>query len=155
MADGPRSQNLILGRLGPEHYRLLAPHLEPVELPLRSILEKRGKQIDFAYFLERGFASVVANGASNPRVEVGLIGREGMTGLAVVLGSDRSPHDTYMQAGESGHRVTARKLAEAIAESSSLHMILLQWGHTFLVQTGRTAEKFAGCQSYDVVNVAI
>jgi hypothetical protein len=32
------------------------------------------------YFIEAGFASVVANGSGKPSIEVGIIGREGMTG---------------------------------------------------------------------------
>jgi CRP-like cAMP-binding protein len=68
--------NLILARLSSADLRLLQPHLEPVDLPLRKVLERRGKPIKYIYFPESGFASVVANGDERP-IEVGLIGREG------------------------------------------------------------------------------
>jgi hypothetical protein len=48
-------------------------------------LEARNKRIDYVYFIEAGFA-VVANGSGKPSIEVGIIGREGMTGLAIVMG---------------------------------------------------------------------
>lgn len=36
-------------------------------------------------------------------IEVGMIGREGMTGISAVLNSDeRVPHETYMQVAGSG-----------------------------------------------------
>ena len=38
------------------------PHLEAVDLPVRMQLEARRKRIDQVYFMESGFASVVANG---------------------------------------------------------------------------------------------
>ena len=48
------------------------------------------------YFTETGFASVVAVQRNGKQVEVDLIGREGMTGLPIVLGNHRSPHSTYI-----------------------------------------------------------
>ena len=36
-------------------------------------------------------------------IEVGLIGREGMTGLPVVLGNDRNSNEVFMQAAGHGH----------------------------------------------------
>ncbi len=52
---------------------------------MRKSLEKGGRVIKAVYFPENGFASVVSDGGKRP-IEVGLIGREGMTGVAVVLG---------------------------------------------------------------------
>src|SRR6185312_15179873 len=92
------SPNCLLARLPPDDFGLLQPDLEAVDLPVRRQLENRNKTIEHAYFIESGFASVVANGTGRS-IEVGLIGREGMSGLAVVMGSDRTPHDTFMQVG--------------------------------------------------------
>ena len=86
---------------------MLAPHLEAVTLGLRKMLEKPNKRIEDVYFPETGFASVVAIQRGGKEVEVGLIGREGMTGLPIVLGNHRSPHATYMQASGKGHSIPA------------------------------------------------
>src|SRR4029450_10966515 len=84
-----RSPNRILSRLSPEEFGLLRPHLEAVDLPVRKQLENRNKAIEHVYFIEHGFASVVATGTGRS-IEVGVIGREGMTGLSVRMGTDRS-----------------------------------------------------------------
>src|SRR5205085_12444643 len=76
--------NRILSSLSGDDLELLQPHLEPVDLPLRKVLEQANKPIKAVYFPESGFASVVVN--TGKPIEVGLIGREGMTGLAVVFG---------------------------------------------------------------------
>ena len=55
-------------------------------------LERPNRRIETVYFPETGIASVVAVQPNETRVEVGLIGREGMSGIAVVLGGDQSPH---------------------------------------------------------------
>src|SRR5882672_10352686 len=107
------SSNRILSRPSRQDLALLEPHLEAVDLPVRKPLEGRRKRIENVYFIESGFASVVANGSKKPSIEVGIIGREGMTGLGVVLGSDRAPHEVYIQAAGKGLRISAAKLREA------------------------------------------
>ena len=62
-----------------------------------------------------------------------------MTGLAVVMGNDRSPHDTYIQAAGSGQRISAAKLRWAMNRSARLHRSLLRYAHAFLIQTAQTA----------------
>ena len=137
MAD-PR-KNLILSRLSKADFQLLEPCLEPVDLPLRKILERRGKPISKVYFPESGFASVVANSDSKHPIEVGLIGREGMTGLPVVLGNDRNSNEVFMQFAGQGQAVRANDLRKAMDKSVLLHRSLLRYVHAFLEQTTRTA----------------
>jgi CRP-like cAMP-binding protein len=118
---------------------LLEPNLAPIELPVRKPLEGRKKRIEHIYFIESGLASVVANGAKNPGIEVGIIGREGMTGLAVVLGDDRAQHETYIQVAGKGLRISAAHIREAIDKSTTLHRVMLQYANAFLNQTTSTA----------------
>jgi CRP-like cAMP-binding protein len=130
-------QNLILSRLSRDDLALLQPHLEPVDLPLHKILEKANKRITAVYFPESGFASVVVN--TGKPIEVGLIGYEGMTGLSLVFGHDRNDNETYMQAAGQGQFMRANALRDAIDRSRSLHGALLNYAHSFLNQTTRTA----------------
>ena len=132
-------KNRVLAKLALADFNLLAPHLEPVDLPLHTVLETSNKRIDTVYFLELGFASVVANGSSKTSIEVGIIGREGMTGLVVVLGHDRTPRDTYMQVAGSGWAIGTVRLREAIIHSGQLHRSLLLCVHAFMLQTTETA----------------
>jgi hypothetical protein len=94
-AVSPSPRNLLLGSLSSSDRNLLRPHLEAVPLALRQDLEKADKRVDAVYFPESGFASVVAGHKTEAQVEVGLIGRDGMTGLTVALGNHRSPHRAY------------------------------------------------------------
>ncbi len=133
------SGNRILSRLSRADLDLIMPHLSPVDLPLRKSLEVPNKLIDYVYFVERGFASVVATGSDGSAIEVGLIGCEGVTGLAVVLGANRSPNATYMQLAGRGLRISAANLRSVTEESPSLQKILLQYAYTFMVQTAQAA----------------
>jgi CRP-like cAMP-binding protein len=113
-------------------------HLQTVELPLRRQLQARNKRVQNIFFIESGIASVVANGEHN--IEVGIIGREGMTGVSVVMGnSDRAVYETYMQMEGSGQSLSSSNLREAIDASVSLHRECLRYVHSFLMQTTQTA----------------
>jgi hypothetical protein len=96
------------------------------------------KRIDQVYFIEAGFASIVADGTSKPSIEVGIIGREGMTGLGIVLGNDRAPHERYMQVAGRGLRISAAKLRAAGEGIPTLHRAMLRSAHAFLHQTTTT-----------------
>jgi CRP-like cAMP-binding protein len=131
--------NLILARLTAADFRLIESDLVDVDLPVRKMLERSHRRIDSVYFPESGFASVVADGAGKTPIEVGVIGREGMTGLAVLLGTARPMNETYIQVAGQGRRLKASVLREAIFESASLHRSMLPCVHAFLDQAAMTA----------------
>ena len=131
-------KNKILAALSNADLALLQPHLEPVELEVRKVLEQPNKPIKHSYFIERGLASIVA-GNSHKRLEVGLIGSEGMTGLPIVLGNDRSPHENFIQVAGEGSRIPADKLRGAMRQSRSLEKAFLKFAHSFMNQTANTA----------------
>ncbi len=134
-----KGPNRILSRLSAEDFALLEPHLTAIDLPLRKQLEVSRRPIEHVYFPDSGILSVVANGDNKRSIEVGLIGREGMTGLAVVMGTDRSPHQTFVQSAGQGRRIPSDDLREAIHQSRPLHQKFLLYAHAFLLQTGYTA----------------
>src|SRR5262245_63659967 len=62
---------------------------------LHSFPTRRSSDLKAAYFIEHGLGSVVA--INNGRqAEIAIVGWEGMTGLSVVLGAERSPHETFI-----------------------------------------------------------
>ena len=87
-------KNELLRRLNPDDLGLLQPHLERCALNLRMNLETADSNIETVYFPEDGIASVVAT-ASGKETEVGLVGFEGMTGGALVMGADYAAHECY------------------------------------------------------------
>jgi CRP-like cAMP-binding protein len=134
----PSRSNKLLASLSTNDFDLLEPNLESVTLGLRKHLEKPNRRIEAAYFPQSGFASVVAV-QRGKEVEVGLIGREGMTGLPIVLGNHRSPHATYIQAAGKGHSIPAGALRSATQTSQSLRDSFLKYVQAFGVQTTHTA----------------
>jgi CRP-like cAMP-binding protein len=133
MVRPPR--NLLLARMQPDDLDRLAPALELVRLQTRAVTVSPGEPIAHVHFLEEGLGSTVVPG--DP-VEIGMMGREGLTGLSVLLGVDRSPHETFMQVGGEALRIEAGRLGAAMGESPSLREHLLAYAHAFQVQTAQT-----------------
>jgi CRP-like cAMP-binding protein len=132
------SKNQLLAGLSNADLALLQPHLESVTLEVRKVLEEPNKPIEHSYFIERGLASIVAENGHR-RLEVGLIGPDGMTGIPIVLGNDRSPHENFIQVAGEAVRISADDLRGAMEQSRSLERTFLKFAHTFMNQTANTA----------------
>lgn len=118
---------------------MVQPHLIPIDLPTGEMLIRPHQPVEQLYFLESGIASITTAG-NDGQVEVGLVGREGLVGAApVILGSDRIPHDQFMQLGGAGWRIAASILKEACVTSQGLHRLLLRYVQTEIVQVRQTA----------------
>jgi CRP-like cAMP-binding protein len=131
--------NRLLLSLSAHDFSLLQPQLEPVPLPVRTRLIEPNTPIEHVYFLEQGIASVVAATPQGRRIEVGIIGQEGLAGIPVLLGTDRTPHECFIQMPGSALRIRADDLRRAVAASASLHQHLLRFVQAITIQTAQTA----------------
>src|SRR5688572_332831 len=141
MADNPDARlfaNTLLGCLAPADITALRPHLNRVELPKVKTLEIPRRRIGAAYFIEQGIVSVVSITPSQAQMEVGIIGREGMTGIPLLLGDDRWPHSTYMQVAGWGYAIDAADLRRCMAASPSMTTVCLKFVQSFLMQVSST-----------------
>lgn len=132
-------RNQLLAAMSKPDFALLEPSLQSLQLPLRHDMERPNRPIEAVYFMEAGIASVVAVQQDTTRVEVGLVGPEGMTGTAVVLGGKQTPHATYIQVAGEGMRIASGELRRAMEASETLRALLLKFVQVFMVQTAQTA----------------
>jgi CRP-like cAMP-binding protein len=132
-------RNRLLEALSPADLKLLSPHLESLAVEIRHSIEDRNKPIKHVYFMEKGIASVVAGGGDGKEIEVGLIGREGMSGIVVVMGNHRSPHNVYIQVRGQALRIGTAELREALDASATLRTFFLKFAQSFMIQTAHTA----------------
>jgi CRP-like cAMP-binding protein len=133
----PRNQ--LLAALSQADLALLLPHLRSMPMAVFKDMERPNRRIETVFFMEAGIASVVAVQPDETQAEVGLIGREGMTGIAVVLGGDQSPHSTYIQVAGEGQGISANELRKAMDTSVTMRNLFLKFAQVFMVQTAHTA----------------
>jgi hypothetical protein len=138
-APRPRSPNHLLATLSESDFELIGPHLEALPLEIRLGFEEPNRPITHVCFPEAGVLSVVPAVSRDHPVEVGIVGREGMSGIAIIMGSDRSPNSVFVQVPGQGQRLSAERLRIAIDKSASLHHLFLAFAHGFMTQTAHTA----------------
>jgi CRP-like cAMP-binding protein len=132
-------RNKLLKKLEEHEFALLQPHLEEVHLALKCKIETRGQPVEHVYFFQDGVASIIAVTQDNTKsVEVGVIGYEGMSGLAVVLGSGMASHETIIQIESNALRIPSDKLREIIAINPAIHTLFLKFSQVFAVQSSST-----------------
>ncbi|MCJ2080356.1 Crp/Fnr family transcriptional regulator [Methylobacterium sp. J-090] len=118
---------------------MLEPHLVPASLDRHHVVESHDEPISRVCFPGPGVISVVARTPSGTRLETGLIGPEGMTGVALLYGVDRTPHETFVQIPCRVLWLPASDLRQALIESQPLHRHLLRYAYAFSIQVAQTA----------------
>jgi CRP-like cAMP-binding protein len=110
-------RNQLVAKMSDQDWSLLAPHLEQISLKERQVVEVPGKPITHVHFIEIGVVSVVAVNAEDHRIEVGVIGNEGMTGVPLVMGDTRAQHSAYMQIAGNGYCIPAAAFSDALKKA--------------------------------------
>ncbi len=138
MAIPHSTRNHLLAALSPPDYGLLEGHLTRIEFAVRQTFEEANKAVEHVYFPEDGIVSIVAK-SRHEQAEAGIVGREGMTGIPIVLGNDRWVNDTFVQVPGYGLRISTSDLRRALAESADLRDMCLRFTQSFIAQTTQTA----------------
>ena len=133
-ADTARPRNIILAQLPADEYGALARHLVPVDLPLEKHLSEPNQPIEFIYFLNTGLISTDAVTLSGEQVEVGLIGREGLSGLAALLDQPQMSHSVMMQGFGEGLRIRSTVARTEFLKCGMFQKIVHAFAYLQLVQ---------------------
>jgi CRP-like cAMP-binding protein len=122
-------RNNLLAALPPDDFARLAPALLPVRLDLKQTLHEPEQPIEAAYFPESGMVSLIARLEDGAAQEVGIVGREGVVGLAVALGAESVGTEALVQADGAALRIDADELRAALERSAALQALLLRYAH--------------------------
>ena len=128
----PRA-NTILGALPEADLARLTPSLEAVSLTRDVVLEEPDVPIEYVYFPVAGVASLLALGADGESVDTTMVGREGMTGLAVFLGTRQMPVRTMVQIPLTGYRLPASVLRAELERGGLLVNLLHRYTQVVMV----------------------
>lgn len=133
------NRNYLLAALPENELSRLRPALEPVRLPLGSIVFDAGERIRHVYFPVAGIVSLLYVTQSGKCTELAVIGREGMVGASLALGSETTPHQSIVQSAAEFFRLPADTLKEGFAQGGRLRLVVLRFTQSLIAQICQTA----------------
>jgi CRP-like cAMP-binding protein len=119
--------NLLLDSLPLAQRKALVARMEPVDLPLGTVLYRTGELPDYAHFMTSGIASIVTFMADGAGAEVGLIGREGLVEGINLLGPAKPPTTAFIQVEGSALRIRYSELQKQLDASGVLLRRVLEF----------------------------
>jgi len=129
------SGNRLLDLLPKSDYQRLFPHLEMAPLRFKQILYEPRSVIDHVYFPREGAASMFSLMEDGSGIEVAIIGREGLIGLAGLLGGEQALARFIVSVPGSAFKVKATVVKEQADKDTPLERLLLLYLNAFLKQT--------------------
>jgi CRP-like cAMP-binding protein len=123
--------------LPPDEYAALARHLTPVELPLGKRLSEPNLPIDYMFFPNTGLISTDAITLTGEQVEVGVIGREGFSGLVALFDQPQLSHSVLVQGVGEGLRIRSSVVRAEFMKGGVLQRLV----HAFMyLQTAQITQ---------------
>lgn len=132
-------ENLLLSSLSPESRELIHSQCTPVTLPLRAVLYIPSKVPKDLYFMTSGLASIVATTSDGETAEVGIVGREGLVGVAHLLGPAKPPTDCYVQLPASALRIPFPKMLQLFKTSEEIRTRILEFAQEQMLSLSQLA----------------
>jgi CRP-like cAMP-binding protein len=144
----PPIRNHLLAVLPDEEYGRLLPHLESVPLPFMGVLYEGGETIKHVYFPDDGLISLLIVMDDETVREIGVIGNEGMLGIAVALGMKTATTRALIQLPGSAMRMKTDALRDELERGGALPNVLRRYSHALFTQVSQSA----ACVSAHVVD---
>src|ERR1044071_719056 len=148
--DGP-VKNRLLAALPKKEYQHLLPELEEVTLTFGDILFEPSESIRHVFFPNDSIISLLSAVEDRAMLEVGIVGNEGMAGLAVFMGVNKSRNRALVQGAGTAMRMKATTLRREVNNGSALHNLLHRYTHSLLTQISQSA----ACNRFHVVNARL
>jgi CRP-like cAMP-binding protein len=139
--------NALLAALPRAEYRRVLERLEPVTLTFGEVLYDQGEPITHVYFPNDSLVSLLTLVDRHLALEVGLVGREGMVGVAYAMGMGASPFRALVQGTGSAMRMKAAVFRKELNASVSLQREVHLYAHALMAQVAKTA----ACNRFHVV----
>lgn len=139
MTQSELTRNRLLDALPSSERQELLGAAKRVRLPLGKVLHQPGAQQTHVWFPTEGVISLLYELADGDTAEVGIIGRDGMLGLAVLFGQGHSPHHAVVQAAGSALQMEAQALRVLFEDSEDMRQIMFRYSHALSIQIGQTA----------------
>lgn len=150
-SNGGPQANRLLATLPKNEYKRLLPKLKTVSLVLGEELYEPGDVIKYVYFPNDSIISLISRMSETSWFEVGMVGNEGMAGLAVFMGVDSSPTGALVQGSGTAMRMSSAAVRTEANRLGNLHRLLHRYSHSLLSQVAQSSV----CNRFHLVNARL
>lgn len=134
----PLGNDLFAALPRAEHEHLL-PWLEPVRLSLGDVVYEPGAHLEYLYFPTTAIVSLVYTLADGSTVEMGLVGNDGVVGIALFMGGETTPNRGIVQITGDAYRLKAKITKQEFKRGGALQLLLLRYTQALVTQISQTA----------------
>lgn len=131
--------NRLLAALPPEEFERLLPHLETISLSLRETIYESGEHMKHLYFPIDSIVSLLYTMDDGATAEMGLVGREGVVGIALFMGGNTMPNQAVVQGAGTFKRMKAEALRDEFKRGGAFQLLLLKYTQPLFTQISQTA----------------
>jgi CRP-like cAMP-binding protein len=131
--------NRLLEALPAGEIERLRPLMEVAPMKYGEVMAETDGPFTHVYFPTVGVISTVLVMEDGPTIEVGTIGNEGMAGLPVVLGAERSPTKVFCQVPGEAVRMEAAAFREEVRRGGPLGARIFRHAQAYLTLVSQTA----------------
>ena len=135
---GPE-QNHLLAALPPAERERVYPHLQLVSMQLGKVVCEPGHKLRYAYFpidCIISFLYLMKNGGS---AETAVVGNEGLVGVALFTGVEKSRSRVIVQSAGSAYRMVGERLRDEFHQHGVMHAVFLRYTQAVLTQVAQMA----------------
>ena len=132
-------ENQLLAALPKAVYESLLPHLKPVSLGLGEVIYESDEQMTEVYFPTTSIVSLLYLMANGMTAEIGVVGFEGMLGIAIFLGGDTTPNRAVVQSAGNAYKMKVKTLRDKFELGGPLQLLLLRYTQALITQISQTA----------------
>ena len=150
-SNGDSSVNRLLATLPKNEYKRFLPKLKTVSLVLGEVLYEPGAAIKYVYFPNDSIISLISELSETSLLEVGMVGNEGMAGLAVFMGVNSSSTRALVQGAGTAMRMTSGAVRTEANRLGNLHHLLHRYSHSLLNQVSQSS----ACNRFHFVNARL
>jgi CRP-like cAMP-binding protein len=133
------TQNRLLAALPEDVYARLRPNLERVPLALGKVIYEVNEPLSHVYFPVTAIVSLLYIMENGTSAEIGIVGCDGVVGIAVFMGGDTTPNRAVVQSAGDAIRLELRHFREEFRRVDELHRLLLLYTQSLLTQMSQTA----------------
>jgi Crp-like helix-turn-helix protein len=134
----PQSRNHLLAVIPASEFQELKACLTTVDLLAKDRLAEPNLPIERVYFPLDAVLSMAAIDRDDEAVEVGSVGCEGMTGLAVLLGAVQSTSRVVVQVGGQAECMDAAVLQREASRHDHFRRLLYLYAQAFMTQIAQS-----------------